>query len=811
MSAIMVCTKCGHHNAENDVFCGSCGDFLEWDGQKVEQAASPVYETEYLPEDDPTRPGFIARVKHAVGIDATTGAAIPSDAPQPFVPPPPAAGGPVADPATAAHAEAVAAEAAALVEVQTLARDAAEAEAATRLAAEQAAAGEAAARQAAEDAARREAAAAATAQADAAARAVAEEHARAAAQAEADANRRAEDAAAAEAAARQTAEDEARRHAEEAAAAAGAAQAEVAAAEQAGDRAGADAANVALEEAREAERAHSEHAETEAAARRDAEDEAAAQAAAAKLAEEQAAENARLQAVARQAVIDQARLEAEANTRAAEEARAKAVAEAAGRREAEAKEKAEAEARASAEKAEKVKADFAERQRRADMLLAGATPTPTSAQASELASAPSSTGNYAPAPTAGATPPPGWRPPTPTAAPSAAEPIPTPLAAATYTPAAMAPAAMNRPRQAPQARTLAADRKPGDLVCGQCGTGNDAARKFCRRCGNSLEEAKVEPKPPWWRRFWPFGNKKKKAAAAGGTKAGQRRRGPSAGKRAKRKFATALRYIAFGLVGVALVAGALLSDFRAAVINRIQYTVTDVKQFQNPPSTSFKDITSLAVSSQDPEHPAANLFDETTSYWESAAGAQPIGQTFVYAFGKSDPGGGVKVFQMALAVGPNNATLKDVPPFPEDVALAEKVPLVSKITITWIGGKETIDHSDANGHQTYKTTVLSTENGRITEGLDLRSITVKSPLGVKYARVVIDAIDRPQAARTLPQLVIRELSFKGDPAGHTRDSQPRCDADAGLLLPAPIPLPVAGQADTFVCHRNAAVPAAAKP
>jgi hypothetical protein len=59
---------------------------------------------------------------------------------------------------------------------------------------------------------------------------------------------------------------------------------------------------------------------------------------------------------------------------------------------------------------------------------------------------------------------------------------------------------MARPR--PAARTIEAPtrHRPGDLICGQCGEGNDPARHFCRRCGNSLDEA-IAVRLPWYRRF----------------------------------------------------------------------------------------------------------------------------------------------------------------------------------------------------------------------------------------------------------------------------------------------------------------------
>ena len=75
-----------------------------------------------------------------------------------------------------------------------------------------------------------------------------------------------------------------------------------------------------------------------------------------------------------------------------------------------------------------------------------------------------------------------------------------------------APAARPTPRPTPAAETP--PPRPGDLVCGSCGIGNDPARKFCRRCGTSLAEAAVHvEKVPWWRRFIP--KREKKVLAAG--------------------------------------------------------------------------------------------------------------------------------------------------------------------------------------------------------------------------------------------------------------------------------------------------------
>ena len=44
---MIVCKQCGHHNEDSDTFCGSCGKFLEWTGERVVVAQ---------PEPEPVAP-----------------------------------------------------------------------------------------------------------------------------------------------------------------------------------------------------------------------------------------------------------------------------------------------------------------------------------------------------------------------------------------------------------------------------------------------------------------------------------------------------------------------------------------------------------------------------------------------------------------------------------------------------------------------------------------------------------------------------------------------------------------------------------
>jgi hypothetical protein len=53
---MIVCRKCGFHNGDADAFCGSCGSFLEWTGEKVTPKAAAAVVPEAVPEPEQTGP-----------------------------------------------------------------------------------------------------------------------------------------------------------------------------------------------------------------------------------------------------------------------------------------------------------------------------------------------------------------------------------------------------------------------------------------------------------------------------------------------------------------------------------------------------------------------------------------------------------------------------------------------------------------------------------------------------------------------------------------------------------------------------------
>jgi hypothetical protein len=110
--------------------------------------------------------------------------------------------------------------------------------------------------------------------------------------------------------------------------------------------------------------------------------------------------------------------------------------------------------------------------------------------------------------------------------------------------------------------------KPGDLVCGDCGEGNAPMRKFCSRCGGSLETAEVV-KTPWWRKLLP--KRKRKVLAAG------ERPGKAGVPDRKRKFALGpwvrrLRLVVSVTLLLGGIAYAMVPQFRSAVLERVEPT-----------------------------------------------------------------------------------------------------------------------------------------------------------------------------------------------------------------------------------------------
>jgi hypothetical protein len=289
----------------------------------------------------------------------------------------------------------------------------------------------------------------------------------------------------------------------------------------------------------------------------------------------------------------------EAAKRAAE---AKRLEDERKRAEAEAKRKADEQAKLEADEEAKRKAE--EAKRRAALLVAKpkAVETPEQAKAATVAAAPAEAKKGRGKGKAGA--------PEEAVAAAAVVEARTPGA---QQPGAQKPgaAAKAKPKvvKEPPSRVI----KPGDLVCGECGEGNDAGRKFCRRCGTSLVDAPVAKKPGFFKRLF---TRKPKAAPEAGSRPGRGGGGSGkkgdlgrSGRQAKGKFlgvfGSARQFLAIlAIFGIGV--GFVLPNIRGKIFDGMNSGINKVKSIVSPSySTVFVDQAQSKGSTETPGATAA--------------------------------------------------------------------------------------------------------------------------------------------------------------------------------------------------------------
>jgi ribosomal protein L40E len=159
---------------------------------------------------------------------------------------------------------------------------------------------------------------------------------------------------------------------------------------------------------------------------------------------------------------------------------------------------------------------------------------------------------------------------------------------------------------------------PGDLICGQCGAGNDPTRQFCRKCGKSLADAETA-RLPWWRRL--FGRRRRTL--------GERPRA-----RGGRPWRTAARLISRLLLVIVAVGGLLYATVppvRTGVNTEVRTLKSWVaKQFSSK-LVPARPATVTATASV-PEHGAGLVADNArNTFWAAPAAGEP---TLVLTFDK---------------------------------------------------------------------------------------------------------------------------------------------------------------------------------
>jgi hypothetical protein len=156
---------------------------------------------------------------------------------------------------------------------------------------------------------------------------------------------------------------------------------------------------------------------------------------------------------------------------------------------------------------------------------------------------------------------------------------------------------------------------PGDLICGQCGEGNEPVRKFCSRCGQSLATAAVAS-TPWWRKILP--HRKAKVLAAGERPGGK-------GARRSFGFGGLVRIVGYLVVAVILVGGlayGAFPSFRTTVNNQVSSVVNNFTGNISAPKPVH--ATSVKASSAVTGHDGSLAVDAfSNTYWEAALAKDP--------------------------------------------------------------------------------------------------------------------------------------------------------------------------------------------
>lgn len=163
---------------------------------------------------------------------------------------------------------------------------------------------------------------------------------------------------------------------------------------------------------------------------------------------------------------------------------------------------------------------------------------------------------------------------------------------------------------------------PGDLICGNCGAGNEPTRRFCRKCGNSLADAETVRRS-WWRRLlsWLFGRRRR----------AKRQLGVRPRARGGRPWRTAARVVSRLFVVLVALAGILYAavpPFRSGVNTEARTFKSWVtRQFSNKlvPARPSRVIANSAV----PEHGAGLAADNIKqTFWAAPPTPEPVLQLF---------------------------------------------------------------------------------------------------------------------------------------------------------------------------------------
>ena len=234
--------------------------------------------------------------------------------------------------------------------------------------------------------------------------------------------------------------------------------------------------------------------------------------------------------------------------------------------------------------------------------------------------------------------------------PQATQPQARPPAAAVDEPAARKPSPTDdqpearkpttevAPKPKPVAQVEQRVAQPGDRICGTCAEPNDPARKFCRRCGASLVEAKIAaaPKVPWWRRIFGGGAKPKEYEAGQRIDSMQKAAPKGGGIGGMLKGIGAVRGILALLIALGIIGYIAVPSFQGIVARTLDpvlhggpgQVVENIRKLVAPTPVVERPV-AIEASSQLAGHEASKLVDTfSNTDWQGTDKAPEISVTF---------------------------------------------------------------------------------------------------------------------------------------------------------------------------------------
>jgi hypothetical protein len=193
-----------------------------------------------------------------------------------------------------------------------------------------------------------------------------------------------------------------------------------------------------------------------------------------------------------------------------------------------------------------------------------------------------------------------------------------------------------KPRPVPQVEQRVA--QPGDRICGTCAEPNDPARKFCRRCGAGLGEAKIVAavKLPWWKRIFGGGGKPKEYAAGERIGSMQKAAPKTGGLRGILKSIGLVRGLLALVVAIGIFGYIGIPSFQSVVTSALDpvlhggptQIVENIRKMVAPTPVVERPV-AIAATSELADHAATRLIDTfSNTDWQGDDKAPEITVTF---------------------------------------------------------------------------------------------------------------------------------------------------------------------------------------